>query len=214
MRKEQFEEGQFYHIYNRGVDKRRVFLDDRDKTRFINTLYILNNFLNIPHRFDVVDLKPLDLLTPIKPFVDIVAGCIMPNHFHLMLSPRSKKGVSSFLHKVGTSYSMYFNIRRERTGRLFESVFKAKHIDRHEYANYLTQYIHLNPARLFSGSLKTEEVLTKLANYQWSTLPDYLGKKSRFSPIISGNFRTEILGLDVKEYEQMVTDIYLEYVQG
>lgn len=82
MRKEQFEEDQFYHIYSRGVDKRFVFLDEQDRFRFINTLYTLNNFLNIPYRFNLFTLEPRDLLTRIDPYVEIGAGCLMLSHYH------------------------------------------------------------------------------------------------------------------------------------
>src|SRR3989338_6799044 len=171
MRKEQFEEGEYYHIYNRGVDKRSTFNNDSDRVRFVHGLYILNNFLEIPHRFNVYKLSPEASLSPIKPYVKIVAGCLMPNHFHLMMSPLQKDGISKFLQKFGTSYTKYFNTKHERSGRLFESTFKAKHIDRHEYASYLTQYIHLNPLKMFQAKLGTEEALLKMQEYQWSSLP-------------------------------------------
>ncbi len=151
MRKEAFVEGEYYHIYSRGVDKRPIFNNDRDKARFIHTLYILNNFQEIPYRFDVVKLTPKEHLTPIKPYVEVAAGCLMSNHYHFLLCPLKKDGISGLMHKIGTSYTKYFNIKHERSGRLFESTFKAKHVDRHEYAAYLTQYIHLNPATLFQA---------------------------------------------------------------
>lgn len=207
MRKEIFEEGEYYHVYNRGVDKRPVFLDERDYTRFIHTAYILNNFLEIPHRFNIQKLIPKDLLRPLgEPLVEIVAGCLMPNHFHFLLRPMKKDGISRFLHKVGISYTMCFNKLHQRTGRLFESTFKARHIDRHEYASYLTQYIHLNPLDLFQTKSRTQK-FEVLEGYPWSSLPDFLGRKSKFSLLLSTSFRDNLLGLNIEEYRQSVLDL-------
>lgn len=212
MRKETFEEGCYYHLYNRGVDHRTVFLDDRDRTRFVNVLYVLNNYLDVPLRFDILTLEPREHLSPIPPYVEIVAACLMPNHYHLMLTPKKKNGVSAFMHKIGTSYTKYFNAKYERTGALFEGSFRAKLVDRHEYATYLTQYIHLNPRVLIQAKLgsRKEEALKELENYPWSTLPDYLGNKSRFSIAVSNTFRNEVLDMSAKEYRAMVHTLYYE----
>ena len=214
MRKEQFVEGEYYHIYNRGVEKRLIFFNDLERTRFVNSIYLLNNFSDIPPQFDVINLSPPELLTPIEPYVEIVAGCLMPNHYHLMCTPKIKNGISKFLHKIGTSYARYFNIKHERTGRLFSSTFKAKHVDRHEYAVYLTQYIHLNPVELFQAKLGKEMALEAVKVYQWSSLPDYLGGKSKFSLIISPNFRDQVLDLNRDDYSSMVGEIYKESFQA
>ena len=211
MRKEHFEEGEYYHIYNRGVDKRPIFSDDQDRYRLLNTFYILNNFVNIPYRFNVITLEPRAFLTPIKPYSEIVAGCFMPNHFHLMISQKRKSGISQFFQKVFTSYTKYFNNRHDRTGRLFESTFKARHVDRHEYASYLTQYIHLNPSKLFlSGARNRQETLKKVEHYPWSTLPDYLGKKSAFSLLTSTTFRDGVLDMNAAEYKELLYQMYNE----
>lgn len=205
MRKEVFVEGEYYHVYNRGVDRRKIFLDDNDRQRFLHTLYVLNNFSNIPPRFNFHTLEPNDLLEAReKPFVKIVAGCFMPNHFHLVVSPLGEKGsVSKFFHKVGVSYSMYFNKKRERTGRLFESTFKAKWVDRQGYADYITHYIHLNPRDLFQTKSSTE-----VENYQWSSLPEYVGKKGSFSLILDSSFRDEVLGISAEEYRKLFLNYF------
>ncbi len=219
MRKEQFVEGEFFHVYNRGVDHRFIFDDDHDRIRFVHSLYILNNFLEIPNRFDMTALAPREELVPIKPYVKIVAACLMDNHYHLMLTPWQEKGISNFLHKVGTSYTMYFNKRHERTGCLLEGVFKARHVDRDEYASYLTDYIHLNPFSLLQakpGARKpgARKMLTQLETYKWSTLPDYLGKESHFSIVVFSEFRDEVLGLNADEYRDMLEERYLQMLQA
>ena len=201
MRKEVFVKDEYYHIYNRGVDKRLIFLDDQDKVRFINTLYILNNFQNIPPNFDVVEFRSEAMLTPRDPMIDFVAGCLMPNHYHIIARPLSDDSISRFLHKVGVSYTMYFNKRNERSGALFESTFKAKHIDRGEYAQYLTKYIHFNPEPLFQTKSRIE-LMDALGAYPWSTFGDYVGRQSNFSRLVNLDFRDTILDMNADEYRK------------
>lgn len=208
MRKVQFAEDHFYHIYNRGVDKRPIFLDDRDRTRFVHSLYILNNFKEIPNRFNVLQLQPPKLLVPTEPYVEIVAACLMSNHYHLMLAPKREQGVSILLHKMGTSYTRYFNRRYERSGRLFERTFQAKLVDREAYAAYLTQYIHLNPVELYQTKFGTPRNLQQLEEYQWSTLPDYLGRPSKFSAFKPHHFRDAVLELDADAYRMLLHTTY------
>ncbi|MDP3710300.1 MAG: transposase [bacterium] len=212
MRKELLEEGEYYHVYNRGVDKREIFLDNYDRLRFANSLYIFNNFLNIPFRFNINSLKPVELLTPIQPYVEIAAACIMPNHYHILLTPKIHLGISNFLHKIGVSYTKYFNNKYNRSGSLFESSFKVKHIDKHEYATYLTQYIHLNPypLELCQTKLGTE----KIENYEWSSLPDYLGGRSRLTKAISLDFRNDVLGMDSLGYRKLFQETYSSLCQA
>ena len=217
MRKISFEPSQYYHVYNRGVDKRIIFRSERDKFRFSNSLYLLNNFFEIPYRFDVVNLKPKDDLVPIKPLVKFGAICIMPNHFHLLVSPNKKESLSYFLHKVGTSYTKYFNIKYNRTGRLFESTFKAKHVKTNEYISYLTQYIHMNPVDLFQaklGTLGTKNIIEQVKNYPWSTLSDYVGIKSNLSLLLDSDFINNILDINPKDYSMLVSDIFKTLFQA
>ena len=201
MRKEVFVKDEYYHIYNRGVDKRLIFLDDRDRVRFINTLYLLNNFQGIPPNFDVVGLYPKEILVPQDSMIDFVAGCLMPNHYHMIVKPLHDDAVSKFLHKVGISYTMYFNKRNQRSGALFESTFKAKHIDRDEYAGYLTKYIHFNPHSLFQTK-SGMELMGALVAYPWSTFGDYVGGRSKFSHLVGHSFRDGILGMSAEEYRK------------
>ncbi|MBI4281657.1 transposase, partial [Candidatus Uhrbacteria bacterium] len=187
-----------YHVYNRGVDKQRIFFNDGYYRRFLHTIYVLNNFLTIPPHFNFTALTPLESLEERgKPLISVIAGCLMPNHFHLVVSPIEDGGVSKFFHKLGVSYTMYFNKRRERTGRLFESTFKAKRIDSEGYAEYITQYIHMNP---HGSQTKSRE---ELENYPWSSLPEYLGKKGIFSLILNTDFRDKVLGMNGIEYRDL-----------
>lgn len=171
-----FVEGEFYHVYNRGTDKRLLFNDEADRQRFLKLLYISNsvqpiNVRNIlrknsePYTFDRGDI-----------LVSIGAYCLMPNHFHLLLTPRIEEGISLFMKKLGTGYSMYFNKKYNRTGTLFEGPFKAKWADDDTYLKYLYAYIHLNPLKLWRRADESEGQgeLSFLQNYSSSSLPDYL----------------------------------------
>lgn len=179
LRSIQLIEGEFYHVYNRGTDKRVLFRDGTDRQRFLKLLYISNsvesiNVRNIlrknnePYTFD----RGLSL-------VSIGAYCLMPNHFHILLTPCVRGGVSLFMKKLCTGYSMYFNKRYNRTGTLFEGPFKSKWIDNDVYFKYLYAYIHLNPLKLW-GREETladpddQETLDFLRSYHYSSLPDYL----------------------------------------
>src|SRR5690606_36166474 len=89
-----------------------------------------------------------------KTLVEIGAYCLMPNHFHILLKSKEDDGISKFMNKLGTSYSMYFNRRYERTGILFQGRYKAKHVESDEYLKYLFSYSHLNPIKIIDPSWK------------------------------------------------------------
>ena len=140
----------------------------------------------------------------------------MPNHYHLFGTPKRKNGISALFHKLGISHTTYFNKRYERTGRLFESTFKARHVDKPEYAQYITQYIHLNPLALLqtkSGTDTSKQLFQKLCGYKWSSLPDYLGGSSAFSHVLSPHFQNEISDLSPDEYRDITYELFKESYQ-
>lgn len=171
---------QYYHLYNRGVDKRIIFLDDIDRQRFIDAVR-LARLSNSPKlswlkkQIKIGNISPADLEKLEEkygpPLLDIIAYALMPNHFHFQIKELIENGVSKFFRKLGTSYVMYFNIRYERTGRLFESQYKSVLIESDEQLIHLSRYIHANP---FNSS-KIKIPLRQLKTYSWTSLPDYLG---------------------------------------
>ena len=173
--------GEFYHVYNRGTDKRVLFLDSADYIRFIELLFLSNSEYSV----NVRDIKKKEHFVfdfdRGKNLVAIGAYCLMPNHFHLLITPLVEDGVSIFMGKLCTSYSMYFNRRYERTGALFQGAFKSEHVAGDEYLKYLYSYIHLNPIKLIDKNWKEEgiqkpnEAFLYSANYEYSSLMDYLG---------------------------------------
>lgn len=196
IREIDFVEGEYYHLYNRGNSKQKIFLDDKDQERFLKLLYLCNSKINIDFREDIVK-KKIDAwdFEKGKSVVSICAWVLMPNHFHLYLTPKpdawrparpaeSGNAITYFMHRVLTAYSKYFNAKYKRTGSLFESKFKSVHINKDTQAKYLFSYIHLNPLKLIdpnwskTGRLASGSIVPKfkefLSSYKWSSYFDYL----------------------------------------
>ncbi|HDH07675.1 MAG TPA: hypothetical protein ENG89_01500 [Candidatus Moranbacteria bacterium] len=158
MRKISFANGEYYHIYNRGVDKRRIFSDKKDYQRFLLSIDLLNdnkdglmeNWRNLikvnpkARLSERVSERVLKIAGKRKPLVEFVAYCINPNHYHFILKQVTEKGIERFMHKLGTSYTKYFNKKNKRSGVLFQGKFKATHIDSNEYLLYLSAYVNNN----------------------------------------------------------------------
>jgi len=138
MRYLQFAEKEFYHVYNRGVDKKNIFKDLRDFNRFLKGMVQFNN----PKV--VGNLERGHRVSTDQKLVNIVAYGVNPNHFHFILEQVSKKGIEKFMHKLGMGYAKYFNTKYKRSGALFQGKFKAKLIDTDEYLLHLSVYINLN----------------------------------------------------------------------
>ena len=135
MIKPVFANNELYHVYNRGVEKRNLFMDEADYSRFVHNLYDFNDHspvLNVKYYFDqqsrTVQSRVLKgRKEPRKLLVDILVFTLMPNHFHMLLRQKRENGISRFMQKLGTGYSMYFNKKYERVGALFQGKFKASH---------------------------------------------------------------------------------------
>ncbi|MDP3057615.1 MAG: transposase [bacterium] len=176
-RKFEFSEGEFYHLYNRGNGKANIFLTNDDRKRFLKLLYICNS--SKPVVFKTIQGLPLDKIERGETIVNIGAYCLMPNHFHILAREKIKNGISVFMGKLLTAYSMYFNKKHERTGKLFEGVFRAVHADSDRYLEHLFIYIHLNPVKIVEPKWKEKGVLDSnnakqfLENYLYSSYLDY-----------------------------------------
>ncbi len=188
LRKTPFIVDEFYHIYNRGTDKRDIFTCSNDYNRFIMLLYVANgtNSVDISKHFgEGRSFASLMLCERGEQLVDIIAYCLMPNHFHLLIHERTDGGISIFMKKLSTAYSMYFNNKYDRSGALFEGRFKAKHIDDDNYFKYLLSYVHLNPVKLIDSNWKENSITDKvkakdfLWNYKYSSYLDYVGVKRK-----------------------------------
>ncbi len=185
---------EWYHCYNRGVDKRTLFEDVHDYERLQLGLFVANGerYMHIsnmksPRHRDVLTDEDMDRGDPL---VEVGAYCLMPNHFHFLIREIGEGGIAKFMQKLCTSYTMYFNTKYERTGALLAGTFKSKHVPNDEYLKHLVSYIHLNPAKLFDPKWKTggsaNLVQERLRAYSYSSLPDFLGQ-DRLEKRILGN---------------------------
>ncbi len=185
-----FVKEEFYHIYNRGNDKREIFYDAEDYNRLVGLFYACNQQGSFVSK-SLGKAEGLLQAKIVNPIVAIGAYCIMPNHFHILITELNSGGISKFMQKVATAYVMYYNKKYKRTGGLFEGKFKAKHCDSDEYLKYLFSYIHLNPVKLINPAWKEigirdkEESISYLKKYFYSSFLDYLGEESSRSKVIN-----------------------------
>ena len=208
-----FSVGQIYHVYNRGVEKRVIFLSDRDYRRFVDDLFVFNDEASITNLgYNLVSAGKLQIQSveakKKRPLVDILVFTLMPNHFHLILRQRKDNGIIKFMQKLGTGYTMYFNKRYERVGGLFQGAYKAVLINKQAHFIHLPYYIHTNPLELtpYRGrtSIGAEEAMKFLENYRWSSFLDYIGKRN-FPHVISRKFLLKFFGGPAK-YKKDILD--------
>ncbi len=210
---------EFFHIYNRGNSKQKIFLDTEDYERFVKLLYLCNSEYNINFRNDIVK-KHIDAFEfqRGKIIVHIGAWVLMPNHFHLYLSspkqglgPNEMAYITKFMLKLCTSYAKYFNKKYNRTGKLFEDKFKSVHINNDAQAKYLFSYIHLNPVKIIDPKWKEEgvknsvSILKYLNSYRWSSFLDFAGRKRKESGILERKNFLDYFG-SIKNFEKEIFD--------
>lgn len=181
--------GEFYHVYNRGNSKQIIFRDSGDYMRFQQMLYAMNAVESVTFR--LIESEKMYVYDRGGLLVYIGAYCLMPNHFHVLLTPAVENGVQLFMQKLLTGYSMYFNKKHERAGGLFEGRFKSEHVDSDEYLKYLFSYIHLNPLKLIDSDWKekglqnVEGAERYLDTYRFSSYQEYMEKKRREASILN-----------------------------
>lgn len=149
MRKVIFAEGEFYHVYNRGTDKRDIFSDENDYARFFESMLEFNVLEPIGSLFENSFRKKNKLggstsKDADEKLVNIVAYCLNSNHYHFLLQQVADKGMEKFMQRLGTGYTMYFNNKYERSGALFQGKFKAVYVDSNEYLLHVSAYVNLN----------------------------------------------------------------------
>ena len=195
---------ELFHTLNRGVDKRRIFLDSQDYSRFVYDLYEFNDqerVVDLSYRTrnsrDIVSHETKKKKR--KLLVNIHCFCLMPNHYHLLLSSKVENGISLFMKKLNIGYAKYFNFKYKRTGTLFEGRFKSVTVANDAHLLYLPYYIHLNPLDLIAPTWRERKINNSrkavefLENYRWSSYLDYIGKKN-FPSVIDTSFLSEIIG--------------------
>ncbi|MCI0619523.1 transposase [Candidatus Wolfebacteria bacterium] len=149
MRKVPLATGEYYHVFNRGVDKRQIVMDQPDSERFLESLRYFNTLNPIGSIYEYSFNKKnrnadVQLGNRIPKLVEIVAYCANPNHYHLILKQVASRGISKFMQRLGIGYTNYFNERHKRSGALFQGKFKAVHIETNEQLLHVSAYVNLN----------------------------------------------------------------------
>lgn len=174
-----FDTNFYYHVYNCGVDKRLTFLNARDYERFMDTLayYLYDQAIGYVdfHRLNPESQRFYRETHPTGPEnkrVKISCHCLMPNHFHFLLKPVRKEGITLFLSDITNSHTRYFNIKNGRFGALFQGPFKSKAIDSEESLLQVSRYIHINPN--FSSRTNPLGTLKVPEDYPYSSYGEWL----------------------------------------
>ncbi len=203
-----------YHILSRGVDKRKIFLDDEDYLRGIHDLFEFNDVAPVNNLTYFFRKGPKDVGRPYikrkarKLLVKIHVFCLMPNHYHLFLSAVVENGIPLFMKKFNGGYAKYFNEKYERRGALFEGRYKRVIIKNEAHFIHLPYYIHLNPLDLITPEWREQKLnnfakaMKFLNSYRWSSYLDYAGEKN-FPSVTHRDFLLEFLG----GHEQYKRDI-------
>lgn len=175
----------YYHIYNRGVEKRHIFLDPQDYGVFLSYLkqYLTPKAEKVLlAKLSNPDISPLERNKILKLLrlnnfyneIFLIAFCLMPNHFHLLIKQSGALSIDKFMNSLALRYVIYFNRKYKRTGGLFQDVYKAVIVETDEQLLHLSRYIHQNPI----GKNKTPQkrVLSDFLS-QPSSYPEYLGQR-------------------------------------
>lgn len=184
---------QIYHVYNRGSEKRKIFETSRDYQRFIKTLRYYQ--LEGPKpRLSYFFRKSLFKPNFSKKITEIIAYCLMPNHFHLLVKQLKDGGITELVSKLSNSYTKYYNTKYNRVGPLFQGEFKAVLIESDEQLIHVSRYIHLNPVASF--------LVKDLDKYDWSSYKEYLDQNDGLctKDQIRGFFKS------LQEYKNFVLD--------
>ncbi|HEX7456575.1 MAG TPA: transposase [Candidatus Nanoarchaeia archaeon] len=157
------ETNEIYHVFNRGVEKRKVFLTDRGYRHFLETIeHYLAPTTKLSRKLRKGIKHPSDVS-----LVEILCYVLMPNHFHFLIRQKYNDGISTFMRKASNSFTRYFNVKNERIGPLFQGRFKAIRIETDEQLLHVSRYIHLNPV--------VSDIVGDLEDHQWSSYPVYIG---------------------------------------
>ena len=195
QRKIGFENQIPYHISSRGVDRRPLFLNTDDYARFIFQLYTANFDIRINNIKPALAREVGQLLlsggklpanflnTKHKPLVYLMCFALLPNHFHLLLLQNAENGIQQLMHRLLTGYAMYFNLKTERQGALFQGRFRAIPIRDELQLDTVMCNININPLSVWQPNWRKDglknwsRALQFLKNYPWSSYPDFIAAR-------------------------------------
>lgn len=208
-RKHIISEGEYYHLYNRGVEKRNIFLTQEDRNRFKRLLYVANGTENFIFRD--IERKSLKEIDRGEPLVAIAAWVLMPNHFHILVKETTEGGTAMFMRKLCTGYSSYFNKRHDRVGPLLQGRYKSQHVSEDAHLKYLFAYIHLNPLKLIEpawkerGNIDITKAKKYISSYEHSSCLSYVDASREESILLSKTEFPEYFS-EKKDFEDFHAD--------
>ena len=195
-----------YHIYNRGAQKRITFHNSSDYVRFLFLILFFQSPIVfgqisrpvhhfVKHRVFDIDTEDISQITN-NQYVELIAFCLMPNHFHLILKEVEENGVARYMQRVLNGYTKYYNTKYEVSGHLFQGPYKAVHVEDNDQLLYLSTYVHRNVRELPQWKNREQK-------YEWSSYQDYV-RKNRWGKILSTDLILE---------QFKTTDEYAEFVR-
>jgi len=219
MNKEISTIGNFVHIYNRGSRKMPIVFDEADKWRFLKTLRYFNDEYSSCNIWrsvkKIIDSgkcnqfeRPKDWPSP-RPLVKVLAYCLMPNHFHLLLEEIREDGISKFMSRFSDSFTKYTNTKRNESGRLFQGPYQSKIIKDEKYFQYVDTYIQVfNPFELYPGGVKNavkdfDKAFDFVLEYVFSSLGESFGRRNLH--ILNKDTSEEASG-SLKEYKELAQE--------
>lgn len=182
--------GEYYHVFNKGIAGMPLFLNKSYYKRFIKSMLYYQ--VEGPKPKYSIFAPTTNILDYDKKIIEIICFCLMPNHYHFLLKQIKDGGVSEFLRKLANSYAKYYNVRQSRNGSVFQGEFKAVLMENNEQLIHVSRYIHLNP--LVAG------LVDDLDNYQWSSYREYLDQDSTIcsKSMILDQFKS------IQDYKQFI----------
>lgn len=199
--------GDIAHICNRGVEKRKIFLDRQDYLRFVENLYFLNNKKGklITERKNIFQTP--HLLPKRDKLVEVLKWVALPNHYHLLLHEIVEGGILEFTKRLGNAYTKYFNTKNYgRSGYLFQNSAKIIRLQEDKHYLYIPFYIDLNIMDLSNSKVTPDKAFDFLINYQWASLRDYYNESS-YLPIINRDSFYKLFGTDQIRYKEELLDL-------
>ena len=200
---------EYLHIYNRGALKQPIFFNDRDRKRFLFLILFFQSsteLKNIDRMFKEFIQNPetyiqnqVDKLE--DRYVELVAFCLMPNHFHLLIHELKEGGTAKYMQRVQNAYTKYINTKYQKSGHLLQGPYKAVRVEDNEQLLYLSSYIHKNPREL-------KEWKTKEVKFMWSSYQDFV-IKNRWSNFL----KHEIITLQFSVQNNKGNGLYLDFVK-
>jgi putative transposase len=167
--------GEYYHLFNRGVNKQVIFHDNRDYARFLFLILYFQTEIKFPQvgrhidkyvKSRAFDIEEVDEVVKNRK-VELVSFCIMSDHFHLIIREISEGGISSYMQRVLTAYSKYYNTKYQKSGHVFQGPYRFIHVEDNEQLLYLSTYIHRNPREILKWLGKEDQ-------YEWSSYQDFI----------------------------------------